>query len=32
MLFLNLKKLRYELFYNIKKNNSEVIEEFFKGL
>jgi len=27
MLFLNLKKLRYELFYNIKKNNSEVIEE-----
>jgi len=27
MLFLNLKKLRYELFYNIKKNNSELIEE-----
>ena len=27
MLFLNLKKLRYELFYNIKKNNSELIQE-----
>jgi hypothetical protein len=27
MLFLNLKKLRYELFYNIKKNNCELIEE-----
>ena len=27
MLFLNLKKLRYELFDNIKKNNSELIEE-----